>query len=169
MKKELPYPDHFHLSAVEGWLMLGDSSEALVELNRLSLISRQRPEVLELEWQIYATGQRWELALQVAQELMKVAPKRSFGWIHQAYSLRRVPGGGLDRAWEALLPAVKLFPNEKLIPYNLACYAAQLGRPVEAWDWLHRAMEAAGDVELIKKMALCDDDLKELWPRIKSL
>lgn len=167
--KKLPYPDRFHCSAVEGWLMLGNYAEAQADLARLSPGARKHPDVLELEWDVLAHEQRWNEALEVARRLIQVAPERSFGWVHQAFSLRRIEGGGLDRAWEALLPAVKLFPTEKLIPYNLACYAAQLGRAGEAWDWLHRAMEAANDVGLIKKMALADEDLKPLWERIEAL
>jgi hypothetical protein len=89
--------------------------------------------------------------------------------VHRAYSLRRVPNGGLQLAWAALRPAFDKFPKEELIAYNLACYASQFGRLEEAWEWLHRAMEAAGDVGRIKKRGLADPDLEPLWPRLGEL
>ena len=57
-------------------------------------------------------------------------------------------------------------PKVAIIPYNLACYAAQLGRLDEAMDWLRRAVTAGGDSKGIKGMAMRDDDLKALWERI---
>ena len=72
-------------------------------------------------------------------------------------------------AWAALRPAFEKFPTEEIVPYNLACYAAQFGRLEEAWEWLHKAMAAAGDIKLIKDRALADADLKPLWERIHEL
>jgi hypothetical protein len=80
-----------------------------------------------------------------------------------------VKGGGLQRAWEALRPGYDKFPKAEVIPYNLACYAAQMSRLDEAWEWLHKSMEAAGDVNAIKAMALADNDLNALWDRIRTL
>ena len=45
-------------------------------------------------------------ALRVARLLVQKAPKRATGWLHQSYALRRAPEGGLEAAWDALLPAV---------------------------------------------------------------
>jgi hypothetical protein len=80
-----------------------------------------------------------------------------------------VKGGGLQAAWQALRPAFEKFPKADIIPYNLACYAAQSDRLDEAWEWLHKAMEAAGDVDRIKKRAAADPDLQPLWERIRQL
>ena len=104
-----------------------------------------------------------------AETLVRVAPGRSAGWVHRAYAMRRVRHGGLQLAWAALLPAYQMFPKEEIIPYNLACYAAQSGRLDAAWDWLHKAMEAAGDMKVIKERALHDCDLQPLWERIRGL
>ena len=56
--------------------------------------------------------------------------------------------------------ARELFPKEPLIPYNLARYAAQLGRIDEAKALLHSAI---GLDPLFKEMALEDDDLAGIW------
>ena len=77
---------------------------------------------------------RWEEGLQVAQTLLRRAPERPSGWLHQAYALRRVPDGGLQKAWEALLPAFDKFPKDLLIRFNLSCYACQMRRLDAARD-----------------------------------
>jgi hypothetical protein len=66
-------------------------------------------------------------------------------------------------------PAAERFANEPVVSYNLACYAAQLGRLDDAWEWVQKAIKAAGNTEQIKTMALADSDLKPLWERIQAL
>ena len=162
-------PDTFHLSAAVGWLELGNPSEAAEEIARIRPEFLDHPDVLDVRWTILSAGGTWNAALEVAERLVQVAPSRSSGWVHRAYALRRSKGGGLQLAWAALRPAFEKFPKEPIIPYNLACYAAQFGRLDEAWDWLHKAMDAAGDVASIKAMALRDSDLAALWERVKGL
>jgi len=55
----------------------------------------------------------------------------------------------------------KLFPKFWLVPYNLACYTAQLGRIKEAETWFKRAM-ALNEKE-VKRIAIDDPDLEPLW------
>ena len=162
-------PDSHHLSCAIGWLELGSPGDALDDLELVTAALREHPDVLEVRWQIYARMANWDLALATARQLLTQAPERASGWIHQAYSLRRAQGGGLDSAWSALKQALARFPKEPIIPYNLACYAAQMNRLDEAWEWLHKAMEAAEDVDRIKQMALMDADLVGLHDRLKKL
>ena len=162
-------PDSHHLSCAIGWLELGSPGDALDDLELVTAALREHPDVLEVRWQIYARMANWDLALATARQLLIQAPERASGWIHQAYSLRRAQGGGLDSAWSALKQALARFPKEPIIPYNLACYAAQMNRLDEAWEWLHKAMEAAEDVDRIKQMALMDADLVGLHDRLKKL
>jgi len=166
---ELQPPDTHHLSAAIGWLELGNHVEAGEELANISAPFLEHPDVLETRWAVCAAGKSWEAAALAAELLLVNAPERASGWIHRAYALRRAPGGGLQKAWEALRPAFEKFPGESVIPYNLACYAAQSDRLDEAWDWLHKAMDAAGDVNEIKRRALADADLQPLWERIREL
>jgi tetratricopeptide (TPR) repeat protein len=168
-KPRFEHPDNFLFDAAVGWSMLGNSREAVMELQSLTPAGRDQPEVLELLWQLHAELNEWAEALAVAERLIEVAPKDSFGWVHRAYSLRRSPEGGLEKAWHVLRPAADLFPGEKIIPYNLACYAAQMNRLDEAWSWLQKAMDAAGEIRSIKAMASVDEDLKPLWDRIAAL
>ena len=148
---------------------LGNAREATAELMEIAAEYQEHPDVLEVRWRILADLKRWEAALDVTRMLLARAPDRLTGWILQAYALRRVQGGGLEQARMALLPAVKQFPKENIVPFNLACYAAQLGQLQEAWDWLQQAMKVAGNIENIKKRALAEEDLQPLWERLKAL
>ena len=166
---QLEPPDSHHLLAAHGWLELNNAAEAGEEIACISPENLEHPDVLEARWAVCAAGERWEAGLNVAETLLRVAPDRASGWLHRAYALRRVKAGGLQRAWDALRPGYDKFPKAEVIPYNLACYAAQMGRFDEAWEWLHKSMEAAGDVDVIKTMALGDKDLDALWDRIRAL
>ena len=166
---EVPPPSKHYLSAALGWLELGNPSEAGEEIARVSPEFLEHPDVLDLRWQICAAGRRWKPALEVAELLMEKAPDNASAWLHRAYALRRVEGGGLAQAWDALFPAAERFASEPVVPYNLACYAAQLGRVEEAWEWVHKAIKAAGNTKHIKNMALADADLEPLWERIRTL
>lgn len=161
-------PDSHHLLAALGWLELGLPAEAGEEIARITSENLEHPDVLEVRWEICAAGRRWDTGLQLAERLLEVAPERSSGWIHRAYAMRRAAGGGLERAWEALRPAVEKFPDVFVIPYNLACYAAQLGRLEDAWGWLQKAVAAGAQREQLRAMALVDSDLEALWPRIRE-
>lgn len=161
-------PDSYHLSAAVGWIELGNPTEALVELEKIAPANRDVFVVLEVEWVIRAGQKNWEAGLDVARRMVAVASEKASGWLHQAYALRRVNHGGLQAAWEALLPAYERFPNEPVIAYNLACYACQLGDTNECRDWLHRALKLLGKSEF-KEMALKDPDLQPLWDEIRDL
>jgi Flp pilus assembly protein TadD len=161
-------PDSHHLSAALGWLGLGAAADARAELAQVSGENQNHPATLEVRWMIHAHEMDWSRALEIARTELRLAPKESSGWLHQAYALRRVSHGSLTQAWEALLPAAEKFPKEPVIAYNLACYACQMQQLDLARTWLQRAI-AAGQKAAIKQMALADDDLKPLWPEIKAL
>jgi hypothetical protein len=157
-----------HLDAAVGWLGLGCAPEARAELDMISGDRQQHPAVLDARWTLCAHEKRWADALEIANAELAVAPDDCPGWLHRAYALRRVPDGGLPRAWDALLPAAEKFPDEPVVAFNLACYACQRQQPDVAREWLQRAMKIGGR-EAIRKMALADDDLKPLWAEIREL
>ncbi len=161
-------PDAHLLSAAVGWTELGNLAEARTELAQISRANQNHPDVLEARWMVAAQAGAWEEALQVARTLVGTAPERSSGWLHQAYAVRRVECGGLQQAWDALLPAFNKFPQESIIAYNLSCYACQMRQLDAARVWLKRAAVIGGP-ERIKAMALHDQDLEPLWPEIKQL
>ncbi len=165
-------PDTHFVSAAEGWLELGAPAEASSELSNLSPRAREHPDALQLRWAIHAANEDWSTALEVAEQLVTNAPGVSAGWIHRAYATRRNTDGSLEAAWLALYPAAKLFPKEPIIPYNLACYACQMGRLQESKAWLNRALKIPANRNeriMIKKMALADSDLEVLWGEIERL
>jgi uncharacterized protein HemY len=161
-------PDLHFLNAATGWLELGCRSDALGELALISDANQRHPDVLELRWAMLAQEQEWEAALDIARKLMIRAPERPSGWLNRAYALRRVPEGGLEKAWDALLPAAEQFPEEPTVFYNLSCYACQMRQFPVARDWLKKAMKS-GQREKIKLMALADADLQPLWDEIRGM
>jgi tetratricopeptide (TPR) repeat protein len=161
-------PDTHCLSAAIGWLELGNPAEARAELDKVSSAYQRHPDVLEVRWMLCAEQRDWPAALSAARAILQAAPDRSSGWLHQAYALRRVSDGGVEKAWDALLPAFEKFPKEPVIAYNLACYGCQMNRLTEAQAWLKRALKIGGK-EKIKEMALRDSDLEPLWEEIRSL
>jgi predicted Zn-dependent protease len=165
---KLEPPDTHHFVAAIGWMELGNLVEARAELAQVSAAQQEHPDVLEVRWSIAAEQKCWVEALQLAQTLLRRAPKRASGWLHQAYALRRVRDGGVQQAWEALLPAFDKFPKESTIPFNLACYACQMRQLDAARDWLKCAV-AIGGKEKVVGMALKDSDLEPLWDEIRQL
>jgi predicted Zn-dependent protease len=165
--QQLGPPDSHHLDAAIGWLGLGCVAEAQAELRVISAANQKHPAVLEVRWTVCAREKLWTEALHIAQNELAAAPDDACGWLHRAYALRRVPDGGLSRAWTALLPAAEKFPTEPIIAYNLSCYACQMQQLDIARHWLRQAMKIGGQ-EAIRKMALADDDLKPLWTEIRE-
>jgi tetratricopeptide (TPR) repeat protein len=165
---DLDFTSAHQLNAVLGWLELGNLAEARVELNSLGTDLQARPDLLEVRWILDARQEDWQEALKTAERLVDVAPENAAGWLHRAYAARRVPEGGLERAAALLKPVVDKFPKEPTIPYNLACYACQLGRLDEARTWLQEAVKR-GSLKKIRTMGLSDSDLEPLWPEIRKL
>jgi tetratricopeptide (TPR) repeat protein len=166
--QSLEPPDIHHLNAAIGWLELGNRAEARIELDHIDPARQNHPDVLEARWLICAEEKRWDEALAVARALLHGAPERPSGWLHQAYALRRIPNGGVNQAWDALLPAFDKFHDEPIIAYNLSCYACQMNQLEAARTWFKRAA-AIGGKEQIKQMALADADLEPLWTEIRQL
>ena len=161
-------PDTHSLSAAIGWLELGNPAEAKLELDKVGAACQQHPDVLEVRWLLCAEQKDWPAALTIARALLEAAPDRTSGWLHQAYALRRVSEGSVEKAWGALLPASVKFPKDPVIAYNLACYTSQMDRLADARTWLRRALQSGGR-EKVKEMALRDSDLEPLWAEIPQL
>jgi tetratricopeptide (TPR) repeat protein len=162
-------PDSHHLSAAMGWLGLGDWREAEAELDRMAHELQTHLWVLEARFEVCAkSGGKWDKAAEIARALIEALPKEPQFWIWHAYSTRRRPGGGILQAREILRKAQKLIPAEPLISYNIGCYECQLGHLQEAWTWLETAF-TLGDRKAFKSMALEDQDLQALWPKLKEL
>jgi predicted Zn-dependent protease len=150
--------DRRHFLAAQGWLELGDPLEADKELQRVTAASD--PDVLEMRWELQARAKRWSACVDLGRSLIRSAPERAVSWIHCAYALHELKR--TREAWEVLLPAAQEFPADATIPYNLACYACQLGDLVAARDWLAQAFRL-GNAKEIRAQASGDPDLAPLW------
>ncbi len=157
--RKLEHPDTFHLQAALGWLELGNHLEADQELDNITSEFRAHPDVLEVRLEIYGKARRWEVCVDVANALIKLSPDRHGGWIHRSFALHELKR--TQEAYDLLLPAAEQFPKAWTIPYNLACYCAQLGRLDECKAWFTEAM--AVDEQTVKVAAIDDPDLLPLW------
>ena len=159
-------PDSHYVKAAHGWLELGDHQSAFDELEFINPLMRAHPAVLAVRCEIYGATEKWDLLLTFATALVKTAPRYSFGWIQRSVALHELKR--TQEAFDLLLPANKKFPTVATIPYNLACYCAQLGHLKVARKWLHWAFEI-GDTKKLKLIALDDSDLEPLRNQIESL
>lgn len=169
---ELDPPDSHRVRAAEGWLGLGLATEARQELAGITPDNQLHPAALRVKWEVLAALQDWDAAYETALLIIDRAPREPAGWIHRAYAARRMTEGSLEKAFKALYPALDLFPDELLIPYNLACYCCQLNRLPEARIWLQRALRIQKQPkarDTIKRMALADSDLAPLREEIQAL
>ena len=73
-----------------------------------------------------------------------------------------------QEAFEALKAVVARFPKDSIVPYNLACYACQLGDQVAAQNWILMATRLRPKDE-IRAMGLDDPDLKPLRDFLKQM
>jgi predicted Zn-dependent protease len=161
--KPLELHDERHVDAAQGWFELGNCIEATEELEQITPEMRGHPSVLEVRFHIYAAAKKWEYAAEIAKAIADLVPESPFGFTHRAFSLHELKR--TQEAWNVLLPVVDRFPDQYIIRYNLACYACQLGNLKAARDWLQKAIDLAGTME-VKLMALNDPDLEPLWKEI---
>jgi Flp pilus assembly protein TadD len=166
MIEPLEPPDSHYLTAAEGWLELGNPTEALAELDRVAAEWNAHPAVLEMNWQINAHVRQWQTCLELAARLVQLNPELPSGWIHRSYALHE-----LQRTAEArdqLLPAVTRFPGEAVLSYNLACYECRLGDLMKARHWLKQTFALKNSAPW-RRAALADPDLAALKPEIATM
>jgi tetratricopeptide (TPR) repeat protein len=159
MINSLQPPDTFHLQAAQGWLELGNYIEADEELEKITPQFRTHPDVEEVRWHLCAQAKRWEACVNITDATIKLDPKRSEAWIHRSFALHELRR--TQDAFDQLLTAAEQFPTVWTIPYNLACYCAQLGRMNESKLWLERAILI--NERMVRQAAIDDPDLKPLW------
>lgn len=141
-------------------------TEAWVEMEKLSSGGRTKIEALTVSWKIFASQERWEEAVNMGREMVRTAPSITEGWINRSFALHEMRRTAEARA--ELLPAVEWFPKEPIIPYNLACYACQLGDMEAASRWFSEAVKRGG-AKKMKAMGLDDPDLLPMKEEIRKL
>lgn len=159
----LTYPDLHHALAADGWLDLKAPGEARRELDSLSAEARNLPAVLELYCRVAIQIPDWDEVVTIANQIISTSPEFVGGWVHRSFALHELRR--TREAYECLLGAESRFPTNSIIPYNLACYACQLGNLPEARRWLQRVIDLKGVKEL-RGLALDDPDLEPLRQEI---
>jgi tetratricopeptide (TPR) repeat protein len=162
----LVHPDTFHLNAARGWLGLGDPASASAELENITPKCLAHPDVLLVRSEIYHHSKKWDALVAVSETLVKTLPEASEGWVNRSFALHELKR--TQEAYDLLLPAVAKFPKHWLIPYNLACYTAQLGKLKDSSTFLQTAF-ALGDAKRLRLMALDDPDLKPIWAHVSEI
>ena len=163
--KALEPPALLYLEASKGWEMLGCLPEAVQELDQIPPHLQVHPDVLETRFAIFAKAKKWSICMELAAAMLDLAPERPTTWINSAFTLHELKQ--TQEAWEALFSVKDRFPDVPTIPYNLACYACQLGRVDDSRDLLRRAFKIGGDQ--YRRMALQDADLQPLWDEIRAM
>ncbi|MFA0737514.1 MAG: hypothetical protein LKKZDAJK_000602 [Candidatus Fervidibacter sp.] len=89
-------------------------------------------------------------------------------WARLSEAARWRRKGNLQKAAEVLQEAVRRFPDQAVLHYDLACYLALLGRKEEALKELEIALQRDPN---LKALAQKDDDLRSLRgnPRFEKL
>lgn len=162
--RPLPPPASHYLLAAQGWLELGDSESAGSELAAIGVEHHGHPDFIEVSWHLEARHRNWERCIEMAEQLIQAAPERVDGWIHLSFALHELHR--TTDAFEKLLTVVDRFPNVWTIPYNLACYCAQMGRLDEAREWYEKA--AAQDRAAVESASESDNDLDPIRSWILS-
>jgi tetratricopeptide (TPR) repeat protein len=150
------------LLAASGYAELSLFQEAVEELEELPEPFREQPPVLTVWLEVYQRWEKWSEAEFVAARLFEIQPEQP-GWaVALAYATRRTRG--LTVAIDILEQAGDRFPDCATIQFNLACYAAQLGRADLALARLRRAIDLDKDFESLAKT---DPDLEPIRSMIK--
>jgi tetratricopeptide (TPR) repeat protein len=158
-------PDIHYLRAAMGWLELGNPREASGELDRISAPNREHPDVLEVWWHISAQTKQWQTCLEIADTMVRVDPTEPEPWIQRSFALHELKRTG--EALDQLVHVVHRFPKVWTIPYNLACYCAQLGRLDDGEAWFKKAWNI--DATAAREAAMVDRDLVPLKDRLCRL
>lgn len=158
---ELPEEVAWQLQRTDGFLDLRMPERARAEFERIPPPWQTSPEGLRIGLRLASDLKDWPEARRIAGVLRERHPDDVAWWVLLAFAARRAEG--LSVAEGILRTARTKFPEVAVIPFNLACYACQQGREDEALAFLAAAVRLDSSYA---EMALEDDDLRALWPRI---
>ena len=152
--------DVFHqrlLIAAQGYSELGLPDLALDELALIPAEFQSEAMLVETRLSVLMQAKRWKDALPVGQELCRLVPEKSAGFIHSAFCLHEL--GNTKAAREVLMGGPSALKAEATYHYNLACYEEKLGNLDQARA--HLDVSFAMDKKL-REYALDDPDLAVL-------
>jgi len=146
-----------HLEAVEGYLALGMTGDALAEAEAALAEAPGAEGCLRAKAAVLMAMKRYADAAVCFRELLGVNPESVDGWIHLAYCERRT--ASLAAAVETLQHALALDPAHGLANFNMACYRAVQGLHAEALRLLARAVRKD---PIFRKLAREEPDFESL-------
>jgi lipopolysaccharide biosynthesis regulator YciM len=97
--------------ACSRYLELGIFDDATLALEEIAPEDKTRSEVLGARVAIYLAAEKWDMAVAVANHLVKIEPENSGWWINLAYATRRCEG--IESAEAILLRARELHHDKK--------------------------------------------------------
>ena len=162
-RKELeayPKPVRWNYQQADGYLDLGMADEAHHVLDKIPEKFLGGIVYDEFLLRLAFVEEDWSAAARTCERLLALMPENPTFWIQYAYASRR--STGLEKAERILFEAQRRFPDENIIPYNLACYAVVRGDLKRALTGLKAIINQPG----ILQMALEDDDLEPLWSEL---
>jgi predicted Zn-dependent protease len=154
-----------HLREAEGWLELGMAKESARELDQIGAANQCDRQVLAVRMSVQYHLSEWAQCLETAKTLAALSPDTPWAYVNGSIALYRL--GRTQEAWDFLLPVFDKFPENWTVPYNLACYAAQLGKRDDALRMFGVARDRA-DPKQLKTLALEDKDLEPIWDAITA-
>jgi tetratricopeptide (TPR) repeat protein len=147
------------ITAAEGFFALGMFQDAWDELALLAPEQVSGLLVLRLKLAILNGMKRHQEAAEIGASLIANGQADGDVYLATAWAIRRAHG--LEKAEELLLSAESLLSDQAIFHYNLACYAAVLGRLAEARERLARAFAID---PAYRRLAPEDPDLESLRP-----
>ena len=147
----------------DGFIDLQLLPRARSELDGVPAPLRTVTPYLDLALRLALAQEDWPAAIRAARDLVQRAPDDAGYLVQLAYATRRAEG--IEPARFILEEARKKFPDVAVISFNLACYACQSGRNDQALTHLGRAFKLDPHC---REMALEDEDLKPLWPKLEE-
>jgi tetratricopeptide (TPR) repeat protein len=146
-----------HLFAAQGYIELEMFEEAVTEMERIPAYFQHERDVL-IGWvALYQHWGKWKECREVAERLCQLDPNNLDWTISLAYATRR--SHGLEHARVILQSVAIRFPENAVVQFNLACYAAQLGHLNEARERLEQAVRLD---ERFAVLAQTDPDLEPI-------
>jgi Flp pilus assembly protein TadD len=162
-ESELPEEVAWKLERADGFLDLGMLDRAAAELEAIPTRHADHMLARRLRLRLLLDQQAWTEARELAHALRDRDPAAAELWVLLAYATRR--SRSVADARVVLEEAVRRFPDQPVIRFNLACYACQSGELEAARRYLHQALILDRN---IRDSALEDDDLRPLWSDLEA-
>lgn len=152
-----------HFERAQGWLLLENHAAADRALRLIPAAFRERSEVVQFRAQLHLSAGRWARAVPLLRRLQKQEPTEPQYWVSLAFAVRRAES--IAAAEKILLEARERFPQEAVIWFNLACYAAQQDRLTDTRNLLREAVHRES---AYRDLAKTDSDLAPLWNAVST-